>query len=77
MISIRRIWRNIMNQSSDMNNFYFPFEGGRHQGTIIELPYRADTWRNKAKEARPVFLELVKNMRWFIYYVTRKLMRKS
>lgn len=49
-----------MNQSSDMNNFYFPFEGGRHHGTIIELPYRADTWRNKAKEARPVFLELVK-----------------
>ena len=36
-------------KSSDMNNFYFPFEGGRHQGTIIELPYRADTWRKQGQ----------------------------
>lgn len=49
-----------MNQSNIKNNYTFPFEGKKHEGTIIELPYRADTWRNKALNAIPVFLELVK-----------------
>ena len=49
-----------MNQSSIKNNYTFPFEGNKHKGTIIELPYREDTWRNKALNAIPVFLELVK-----------------
>lgn len=49
-----------MNQSSIKNDYIFPFEGKKHEGTIIELPYRADTWRNKASNAIPVFLELVK-----------------
>lgn len=49
-----------MNQSNIKNDYYFPFEGDKHQGTIIELPYRGDTWRNEAQEAIPVFLEIVK-----------------
>ncbi len=42
-----------------MNEFVFPFEGDPHQGTIILLPYREDTWRNQAQPAIQCYLELI------------------
>ena len=44
----------------DLNGFFFPFEGDKHYGTIVMLPYRKDTWRNDAKPAREEFLAVVK-----------------
>lgn len=37
----------------------FPFEGNAHQGTIIEFPFRKDTWRENAIPARKVIYEMV------------------
>ena len=48
-----------MSQLSLQNNFTLPFEGNHHEGTIIELPYRNDTWRCDAKPALEVFKEIV------------------
>ena len=39
--------------------YTMPFEGSAHQGTIVLLPYREDTWRNQAQPAREVFLKLI------------------
>ena len=44
----------------DLKGFFFPFEGDKHYGTIVMLPYRKDTWRNGAKPAREEFLAVVK-----------------
>ena len=33
------------------DNFIFPFEGLKHEGTIILLPYREDTWEDKGLKA--------------------------
>ena len=33
------------------DDFMMPFEGDKHSGTLILLPYRKDTWRNNAKPA--------------------------
>lgn len=43
----------------DIPNLTLPFEGVKHEGTIIELPYRSDTWRLNAKPALKEFHELV------------------
>ena len=43
--------------------YTMPFEGNPHQGTIVLLPYRTDTWRCHAKPARKVFLELIEIIR--------------
>lgn len=40
--------------------FHLPFEGERHLATIVLLPYREDTWRNKAEPAMAEFLAVVK-----------------
>lgn len=48
-----------MSQLSLQNNFTLPFEGDPHEGTIIELPYRDDTWRCNAKPALKIFKEIV------------------
>ena len=36
-----------------------PFEGNPHKGTIVLLPYRADTWRDNASYALNTFFDLV------------------
>ncbi len=33
------------------DEFAMPFEGNKHSGTIILLPFRQDTWRDKARPA--------------------------
>ena len=33
------------------DDFYMPFEGGKHSGTIVLLPFRKDTWRKNAEPA--------------------------
>ncbi len=33
------------------DDFSMPFEGGKHSGTIILLPFRKDTWRKNAQPA--------------------------
>ncbi len=50
----------INEEIKDLNGFVFPFEGDRHYGTIIRLPYRKDTWRENASPAREEFLQVVK-----------------
>lgn len=50
---------------TDMNNptidnYIFPFEGDKHQATIILLPYRKDTWEDGGRVASREFLEIVK-----------------
>ena len=42
------------------DGFTMPFEGDLHQGTIILVPYRKDTWRENANPASDAYLELVK-----------------
>ncbi len=41
------------------DGYIFPFEGDKHYGTIVMLPYRKDTWRNDAKPALEEFLNVV------------------
>lgn len=41
------------------DDFAMPFEGDKHSGTIILLPYRKDTWRNNAKPALEVFKKII------------------
>ncbi|MCI1735536.1 MAG: agmatine deiminase [Bacilli bacterium] len=38
----------------------FPFEGEKHLATVVELPYREDTWRNQAVPAIKEFLAVVR-----------------
>lgn len=48
-----------LNSTPLADGFTMPFEGDSHEGTIILLPYRDDTWRDKAKPALDCFYELV------------------
>lgn len=52
----------ISNPRSD--GYYMPFEGDKHLGTIVLLPYRKDTWRKDAipalKEYKNVILAIAK-----------------
>ena len=41
------------------DNFAMPFEGDKHSGTIILLPYRKDTWREGAKPALECFKKVI------------------
>ena len=41
------------------DDFAMPFEGDKHSGTIILLPYRKDTWRNNAKPALECFKKII------------------
>ena len=45
------------NPSDD--GFRMPFEGEEHKATVILLPFRSDTWRNKGKPARENFKEVI------------------
>ena len=42
------------------DGYYLPFEGEKHDGTILLLPYRLDTWRNKAKPAQKAYKDVIK-----------------
>lgn len=42
-----------------MDGFTIPFEGNEHNGTIIMLPYRADTWASAGAVARNTFKEII------------------
>jgi len=45
------------NPSSD--GFVVPFEGNKHQATVILLPFRKDTWRKGGVPARKNFKEVI------------------
>lgn len=47
----------LVNPSSD--GYEMPFEGDKHTGTIILLPFRKDTWRNGAKPAQENYKEVI------------------
>lgn len=46
-------------------DYVFPFEGEKHLGTVIMLPYREDTWRNKAKPALKEFHRIIREISRF------------
>jgi len=41
------------------DGFEMPFEGDKHSGTIILLPFRKDTWRENAKPAQDNYKEVI------------------
>lgn len=41
------------------DGFSMPFEGNKHSGTIILLPYRKDTWRKGAKPALECYKKVI------------------
>lgn len=41
------------------DEFAMPFEGDKHSGTIILLPYRKDTWRNNAVPALECYKKVI------------------
>ena len=41
------------------DGFIFPFEGLKHEGTIILLPYREDTWEDKGLKAFDEFKNII------------------
>lgn len=48
-----------LNNSPLFDGFTMPFEGDEHEGTIVLLPYRCDTWRMNAIPALDCFYKLV------------------
>ncbi len=44
------------------NTYFFPFEGEKHLGTIVLLPYRSDTWASKGKRALKEYFEVVRSI---------------
>lgn len=47
------------------DEFAMPFEGDKHSGTIILLPYRKDTWRSNAKPAQDCFKKVITSIAKF------------
>lgn len=41
------------------DDFYMPFEGDKHSGTIILLPFRKDTWRKNAEPALANYKQVI------------------
>ena len=41
------------------DDYEMPFEGNKHSGTIIFLPFRKDTWRDNAKPALANYREVI------------------
>lgn len=50
----------ILKERIDIAGFSFPFEGERHLCTIVEIPYRDDTWHKNATPALEEFRNVVK-----------------
>jgi arginine decarboxylase len=42
------------------DGYHLPFEGLEHQETLILMPFRQDTWREKAEPAQLAFKEVIK-----------------
>lgn len=49
--------KRLSNPRSD--GYEMPFEGDKHSGTLILLPFRKDTWRSNAKPAQENFKEVI------------------
>lgn len=47
------------------DTYYFPFEGDKHLLTAVILPFREDTWRNKADPALAEYYEVIKAISQF------------
>lgn len=47
------------------DEYVMPFEGNKHSGTIILLPYRKDTWRNNAKPALECYKKVIASIAKF------------
>ncbi len=45
--------------SQTRNELIMPFEGDEHEATIMMLPYRSDTWRDKGEVASKNFFEII------------------
>ena len=41
------------------DGFHMPFEGEKHKATVVLLPFRHDTWRQKGAPARKNFKEVI------------------
>ncbi len=65
-------WRRFYIYEKKLNDYYenkktmpsadgyrLPFEGFAHQATVILIPFRADTWREKGIPARKEFFEII------------------
>ncbi len=53
-------YRNSRKTLPTMDGYRLPFEGEKHQRTLILMPYRPDTWRQKAEPAKKAFYEVIK-----------------
>jgi arginine decarboxylase len=42
------------------DGYHLPFEGLAHDGTLVLVPFRADTWREKARPAQEAYLNVIK-----------------
>lgn len=47
----------------------FPFEGEKHQATIVQLPFRNDVWRENAKPALLAFINVIKAIAFFEHVI--------
>lgn len=41
------------------DGYHIPFEGDKHAATFMLIPFRADTWRNKALPAQKAYKEVI------------------
>lgn len=58
-----------------LNDTYsMPFEGEEHLGTVVELPFRTDVWRNDARSALWDFMSVILSIAQFekVYVVASK-----
>lgn len=42
-----------------VDGYQMPFEGDKHEGTLMLLPFRKDTWRLNAKPAQKAFKDVI------------------
>lgn len=55
----------IEKEIADLEGYVVPHEGERHLATIVLLPFRGDTWREKAKPALDCFEQVLDAIRAF------------
>ncbi len=55
----------IEKEITDLEGYVLPHEGGRHLATVVLLPFREDTWREKARPALQAFEAVVDAIRRF------------
>ncbi len=42
------------------DGYFLPFEGGKHQASLVLMPFRKDTWRDNASFATSAYLDVIK-----------------